>query len=141
MKLKKRKKSGRMRGSRTHGWAMKKHKGSGNVGGKGRAGSGKRAAQKKTQILNMESYFGKKGMKPKAKAEKVINVEDIENNIVSMVSKGSAKKMGDGFEVFLPDYKVLGDGEITLKFILHVNSISVSAKEKIEKRGGKIILE
>lgn len=141
MKLKKKRKSVRMRGSRTHGWAMKKHKGKGNVGGKGMAGSGKRAAQKKTRILNMEGYFGKKGMKAKKKILNVINVGDIEKNISGMISNGQAKKTGDAIEVYLKDYKILGDGDITLKFIIHARTASPSAKEKIEKRGGKIIEE
>ncbi len=139
MKLKKKRKSVRMRGSRTHGWAMKKHKGSGNVGGKGMAGAGKRAAQKKTKILNLEHYFGKRGMKGKRKMTKIINVGDIEKNISNMIAGGEAKKSGDAIEVNLPDYKVLGGGELTLKLILHANSVSKSAREKIEKRGGKII--
>ncbi|MBI2448976.1 uL15 family ribosomal protein [Candidatus Pacearchaeota archaeon] len=142
MKLKKRRKSARMRGSRTHGWAMKKHKGKGNVGGKGRAGSGKRASQKKTQILNLkEKYFGKKGMKAKRKIIKIINVGDIENNIDKMIAKGKAKRAGDGIEINLPDYKILGDGELSLKLIVHAHAVSSSAKEKIERRGGSVILE
>ena len=54
MKTKKRKKSSRMHGRKagTHGWgARKKHKKSGHRGGKGMAGTGKRADQKKTLIL------------------------------------------------------------------------------------------
>jgi len=47
MKLKKRNKRSRIRGTRTCGWAMKKHKGSGNRGGKGMSGTGKRADQRK----------------------------------------------------------------------------------------------
>ena len=36
--------------------------------------------------------------------------------------------------------KLLGDGDIKQKFDIEVNSISKSAKEKIEKLGGKVIL-
>ena len=36
--------------------------------------------------------------------------------------------------------KLLGDGDIKQKFDIEVNSISKSAKEKIEKLGGKITL-
>jgi large subunit ribosomal protein L15 len=36
--------------------------------------------------------------------------------------------------------KLLGDGDIKQKLEIEVNSISKSAKEKIEKLGGKITL-
>ena len=62
MKLKKRKKSRKFRGERLHGKAAKKHKGKGNIGGKGMSGTGKRADQKKTLIRNLAyDYFGSKG--------------------------------------------------------------------------------
>jgi len=55
MTVHRRKKNKRMRGAKTtHGYgAKKKHRGSGNKGGKGMAGSGKRADQKKTMILKV----------------------------------------------------------------------------------------
>jgi len=37
--------------------------------------------------------------------------------------------------------KVLGDGEITKALVVEVDSISKSAREKIEKVGGKVILK
>ena len=36
--------------------------------------------------------------------------------------------------------KILGTGEVKLKFDIEVNYISKSAKEKIEKMGGKVLL-
>ena len=33
--------------------------------------------------------------------------------------------------------KVLGDGDVTKKFVVRANSFSASAKEKIEKKGGR----
>ena len=44
---------------------MKKRRGAGNRGGRGMAGSGKRADQKKPTILKLygSSYFGKRGEK------------------------------------------------------------------------------
>ncbi|MDP1728874.1 MAG: 50S ribosomal protein L15, partial [archaeon] len=65
MVVHKRQKSSRMRGAKTtHGFgAKKKHRGSGNRGGFGMAGSGKRADQKKPTIFKLygSSYFGKHG--------------------------------------------------------------------------------
>ena len=70
IKTKKRKKSsryhGRKRGTCGTG-ARKKMKGSGHRGGKGMAGTGKRADQKKTLILKLygHDYFGKQGITSK----------------------------------------------------------------------------
>ena len=36
--------------------------------------------------------------------------------------------------------KLLGDGDVKVKFDIEVNSISKKAKEKVEKLGGKITL-
>jgi large subunit ribosomal protein L15 len=38
----------------------------------------------------------------------------------------------------LPEVKILGDGEITKKFQISRCKVSASAKEKIEKAGGKV---
>jgi len=124
MKLKKRTKRSRIRGTRLCGYAAKKHKGKGNRGGVGMAGTGKRADQKKTYILKYEkNYFGKKP-KTKRTKEKVINVGDIK---------------GKG-EIILKGYKVLSGGEVKEKITIKADSFSKKAKEKIEKAGGKAIL-
>jgi len=131
MKLKKKRKSKRMRGTRLHGWAAKKHKGSGNRGGKGMAGTGKRAGQKLSYIHKyLMPYFGKKGFTSRSTAKKknhFINVEDI------------GKKYKEG-EVSLSKYKVLGEGEIKGKYTVKAKSFSKQAREKIEKAGGKAIV-
>jgi len=132
MKVKKRKKSRKMRGTRLHGYAMKKHKGKGNKGGKGMAGTGKRADQKKTYILKYsKNYFGKKGMKRKGKKIKQINIGNIERNLKSFMNKKG--------EVELKDYKVLGSGEIKQAMTIKAKLFSKKAREKIEKAGGKAI--
>ena len=52
MTVNRRKKVVKQRGSHTHGWgSKKKHRGAGNRGGRGMAGSGKRADQRKPSIL------------------------------------------------------------------------------------------
>ena len=38
----------------------------------------------------------------------------------------------------IPQVKILGDGEITKKIIIRQCLISKSAKEKVEKAGGKV---
>ena len=134
MKLKKRKKSSRLRGSRTAGWGFRqKHKGPGNKGGRGMAGSGKRADHKKQKALmiankaGFEEYFGKKGFTSRHTAKKkgkVINLRDV------------VERFGGG-KVELKGYKVLGVGE-GFKGEIICDSASKGAVEKMEGAGGKI---
>lgn len=136
MKIKKTKKSKKQRGTTTHGWgARKKHKGSGSKGGKGMAGTGKRAGHKKTKITVMygHGYFGKQGITSKSTAKKknpVINLRDIERNPGKF-------KVENGW-LDLTGYKVLGDGELTKEIKIKALDISKSAREKVENAGGII---
>jgi len=142
MRLKKRHKVSRMHGRGTHGWgARKKHMGSGHRGGVGMAGTGKKAGQKIMHIQKMygTEYFGKSGITSrKTKREKnyVYNIGYIEANLETLKKKFGNK---EGI-IDLSDYKILGEGEITSKLLIKARAISLGAKEKIEKAGGKVIL-
>lgn len=144
MKTHTRKKRSRLRGSRTAWYgARKKHKKSGHKGGKGMAGSGKRADQKKTLITKLygNTYFGKQGITSKKtqkdKSDK-INLQSIELNLNNLIKKGIAKETGNGIEINLKSYKILGNGEIKNKMIIFAKSASKSAIEKVKKAGGEI---
>jgi len=151
MKIKKRKKSSRMhgKGMGSHGWgARKKHKKSGSQGGKGMAGSGKRADQRKTQLLNLygNNYFGKQGITSRGterdKRDR-INLMSIDNNVDSYVRKGVAKKTNAGFEIDFKTYKILDsskDYKVKNKLIIKAKEASKSAIEKVKKAGGDILL-
>jgi len=150
-KTKKRKKASRMhgRGQGTHGWgARKKHKKSGHRGGKGMAGTGKRADQKKTLVTKLygHNYFGKQGItskKTKKDGRLRINLEDIELNIESLIKKDVAKKTEKGIEIDLSNYKILdASKEYSLKnkLIIKAKETSSSASEKVKKAGGEILL-
>ncbi len=138
MKTHKRKKNSRIRGARTVGWGFRqKHKGHGNKGGFGMAGTGKRADHKKQVALESDSrkkkrYFGKQGVTSKgtaiAKYEK-INLKDIKDNFF--------KKDGD--KINLSKHKILGMGE-GFKAEITALAATASAISKMEKAGGKIIL-
>jgi len=131
MKLKKRNKRSRIRGTRTCGWAMKKHKGSGNRGGKGMAGTGKRADQRKTFVLaKLYPYFGRRGFTSRPTAKKISNVMNLQE---------VWEKYGKEKEIKLEKYKILGEGE-GFKATIYAQSASKSAVEKMEKAGGKILL-
>src|SRR3989339_1818054 len=148
-KTKKRKKSSRYHGRNmgTCGTgARKKSQGSGHRGGKGMAGTGKRADHKKTLILKLygHGYFGKQGITSKGtKRDKRdrINVGTIELNLAKLVKKGVAKKVGEKYEINLSSFKILGVGEVKNKFFITAFEASESAMEKIKKVGGEIIVK
>lgn len=142
MRLKKGKKSRKKRGTRYHGKAAKKHKGKGNKGGKGMAGTGKRADQKKTLVLaKMYPYFGKRGFKSRKKIKlESINIGEICDKIEKFLEEGKAKKIGDKIEIILPNYKIIGMGEINRKLVIKAGGFSKSAREKIESLGGECII-
>ncbi|HTY43951.1 MAG TPA: uL15 family ribosomal protein [Patescibacteria group bacterium] len=143
-KTKKRKKSSRMhgRGAGSNGrGARKKGRGSGHRGGKGLAGTGKRADQKKTLMTKLygNDYFGKQGVtsrKTERDKRKRINIEEIGKN-----PEKYGKKAGDRYEINLKNYKILGNGEVKHKLIIKAKEASKSAMEKVKHAGGEIILE
>jgi len=137
MPVNKRKKNTRMRAQTTYGYgSMKKHRGAGNRGGRGMAGTGKRADQKKSKILKTigKKYYGKYGFnRPQStvKINKVINLSEINEKAV---------KKGDLFVFDASKYdKVLANGNLTKKIKITCKSFSASAQEKIEKAGGEAI--
>jgi len=142
MKIKKRKKSSRMHGKKmgTHGWgARKKHKKSGHRGGKGMSGSGKRADHKKTLVIKLHGhkYFGKQGITSKG------TKKDKENriNLRDIIDKYIKDKKSEKFEIDLSNYKILGTGEVKNKLIIKAKDASKSAREKVEAKGGKILVK
>ena len=89
MTINKRSKNERQRGHKTHGWgSKKKHRGRGNRGGQGMAGTGKRADQKKPSFWK-ERYFGKLGFISKTPKVKIkpINVGMLEEHINKFISQ------------------------------------------------------
>lgn len=143
MKTKKRKKVSRMHGRKmgTHGTGARKNKRkSGNRGGIGMSGSGKRADHKKTLITKLygNTYFGKKGVtsrgSQKDKRER-INLEQIEKNLEKY-----GKKTSKGWEINLPKHKVLGKGDVKEKLIINCLEASKSALEKVKNAGGEIVI-
>lgn len=146
VKIHKRKKTTREKGSKTARWgARKKHKKSGHKGGKGMAGSGKRSGQKTTLIAKLygHDYFGKQGITSKRTQKDKrdrINLKEIEENLNNYVKKGIAKKIKDAYEINLENYKILGDGEVKNKLNIKAKEASESAMNKIKEAGGNIQL-
>lgn len=138
---KKKKKVTKQRGRTRHGWGgKKKHRGAGSRGGRGMAGSGKRADQRKSKILKEigNDYYGKKGFFSRKKKGLVLNIKDLENNIDKLT-----KKEGDYyiFDMNKKGYsKLLSVGTIKNKFKI-IGICSGKTKEKIENAGGEVINE
>ena len=145
MKIKKRKKSSRFRGSHTHGrGGKKKARGSGHRGGVGMAGTGKRADQRKSYVLNLygKDYFGKdKALRRGKKKEvKTISLEEINDNITSFIKGGVAKENHGLYEIDLREYKIIGNNPVSLKLKINALAASKSAQETIKKTGGEIVI-
>ncbi len=150
MSANKRRKFSRMRGQRGHGWgAKKKHRGAGNRGGRGMAGSGKRADHKKPTILKLygNEYFGRKGFHRPQKVLskiKVINLEQLQNKLDYYLDHKLVSKEKDFYVVDLEKLgyqKLLGGGNLSVKLKVNAPYFSESAVEKIEKSGGIILKE
>lgn len=144
MTVNKRKKNTRQRGYKSHGWgAKKKHRGKGHQGGAGMAGSGKRADSKKPSLWK-ERYFGKFGFVSKTQKVKInpVNVSYIEEHINKFVLQGLAKRENNVYSVELEKLgfnKLLGDGNISMKFKITTPYASKSAVGKVKEAGGEVV--
>jgi len=129
----KRKKVVKMRGSKTHGYgSKKKHRGGGSKGGRGQAGQFKHkktffkrwGKAKQPRFKSLEH----RGIRPK---EKAINLGDL----VKLTDKNEidAKEFGYG--------KVLSEGVLERPVTIKAKKFSERAKQKIEKAGGKAVVE
>jgi len=129
------------RGMGTHGGgARKKRKGSGHRGGKGMAGTGKRADQKKTLITKLygNKYFGKQGITSKRTERdkrKRINLGTIELNLEKY-----GEKTENGFKIDLSDYKILGKRKLKNRLFIKAKEASESAIKRVKEKGGEIEL-
>ena len=145
MTVNKRKKNTRQRGHKTHGWgAKKKHRGQGHRGGRGMAGTGKRADSKKPSIWKDKDYFGKHGFISKTQKVKInaVNIGFIEQHVNKFLSGNLIKKENGFYSVELEKLgfnKLLGDGRISMKFKIKAPYASKTAVFKVKEAGGEII--
>lgn len=138
--IRRRKKSRKMRGSRTQGYGrVGQHRGSGQRGGKGHAGRHKHLW---IWVLKYErDYFGKHGFTRHGVIRRwlTLNVSDIEENLERL-------KSGEENGIPLIDLtrlgyvKVLGSGKLTKPLMVKAHAFSESAIRKIEEAGGKAVI-
>lgn len=143
MAFHKRKKITRARGSRTHGWG-RLHRGSGNKGGAGHAGSGKKADAKKPHYWDRE--FGKHGFIAHNHqiVDVTINLKDIEQRLPHWIAQKHATVAAGVTTVDLSKLgftKLLGDGRATKKLHVTVASASEKAVEKVKAAGGTVAVQ
>ena len=126
----------------------KKRVGRGQASGTGKtAGRGGKGQKARTGNMNFIGFEGgqmpvqrripKRGFSNPFRVEyALINVGDLENlnlaevDLEKLLESGAIKAKKDGL-------KVLGDGELTKAVSIRAHKFSASAREKIEKAGGK----
>ena len=130
----------KQRASRTHGWGqVGQHRASGGRGGKGKAGLFK---HKWTWTVKYKpAHLFKRGFTPLSKtlSRRWINVGQLDDLALSLSkkTKSSAQTRIDLKEMGY--HKLLGAGNVKGMYDILVDSISNSAKEKIESAGGTVV--
>jgi large subunit ribosomal protein L15 len=129
-----RKKTRRMRGSRTHGWGVSgQHRDSGMRGGRGKSGTFK---HKWTSVLRYGEVEKGGFMSPKGlKKRRAINVGEL-NLLTQTTQSGKGPTTLDltslGFD------KLLGRGLVQMSFNIKVAKSSRAAAKKIADAGGAV---
>jgi len=145
MAVNKRDKRSRARGSWTHGWGeKKKHRGGGSRGGRGNAGSGKRADSKKPSFWHDRDYLSKQGFISRSRTVPsiIMNVMELDEKLDRFVEQKKAENKNGMYEINAEKAgfnKLLGKGKTGKKIIITVEKASPQAVEKIQAAGGKVI--
>ncbi|MBN1923917.1 MAG: uL15 family ribosomal protein [Nanoarchaeota archaeon] len=113
-----------------------RRRGSGNRGGVGAAGHGKRCKQKKHQFMkDGQIDYGKHGFHSKSQP-----VEGISIGLLCEKAVKSAEKKGSKYLINAKGMKVLGSGTVNIPIILsNYCGVTKKAEEKIVKAGGEVV--
>lgn len=129
-------KAPKRRGNRTHGKGNTKNKrGTGCVGGTGRAGSHKHKFTKYYMTFGI-----KQTLKPRWRAE-AINLDDLQRNLQKWLAEKKVEKQATGYVIDgrkLGFGKILSRGFVKEKLVLKNLDVSEKAKGKIAAAGGSI---
>lgn len=145
MVVKRRKKSTKHRGSRTCGWGLV-HRGSGQKGGVGNAGTGKKANAKAPRAgLWTKQLMGKHGFIHHGAAvrDAVINLRDLEDRLPAFLEQKAAAESSGIVTIDLQKAgytKVLSTGKVTRKWKILAQHASPDAIEKIKAAGGELVI-
>lgn len=134
MVVRHRRKFSRMRGTKSHGWGMKKkHRGGGSQGGKGMSGMLKH--KKSWMLKNDPDHFGRVGFRvPNAVKNEIsaITLKDLDA-LASRLNANEIDVSKYGYQ------KVLSTGRLTKPLIVKAKRFVEKAKEKILEAGGQAI--
>jgi len=141
MVVRRRKKSRKLRGNRSHGYGrIGQHRKSGSRGGFGAAGMHK---HKWSWVIKYApNYFGKRGFTRAPQIVlgiKEINVGVLDEAAEKLVKEGLAKIENEYITINVLDLgfsKVTGRGKVTKKLKVITKLITESARRKIESVGG-----
>lgn len=145
MTVKRRKKITKHRGSRTCGWGLV-HRGSGQKGGAGNAGTGKKANAKAPRAgLWAKQLMGKHGFVHKGQhvTDTVINLRDLEDKLPALLAGKLATETSGTVSIDLAKAgytKVLGTGRVTRKWKITAQRASPDAVEKVKAAGGELLV-
>lgn len=114
----------------------------GKTSGRGHKGQGQRGTNPPPYFEGGQTPFirrvPKRGFNSKFPKEyQIVNLEDIKDLEENEITPELLWKKGLIDSRFKP-VKVLGEGEVTKPVILKVHAISESARQKVEKAGGKV---
>jgi len=143
MTVKRRKKITKQRGSRTCGWGLV-HRGSGQKGGAGNAGTGKKANAKAPRPgLWTKQLMGKRGFVHKGPKirDSVINLRDLEDKLPSLLSQKLATESAGTIIIDISKMgytKVLGSGKVRRKWKITAQKAAPDAIEKVKAAGGEL---
>jgi len=141
----KRKKRSRIRAAKItagHGH-KKKNRGAGHKGGKGRAGSGKRGHSKIMKVTEGKLSLGKKGFTTIKKADKIINLREINSSLISLYNEKKVSLSKEIYNINLTKLgynKLLSKGGIDFKLHVTVQKATKRAIEKVKNVGGDVFL-
>ncbi len=144
MSTRKRVKSSRYPGSKTHGRGRKNRtRGSGNRGGVGMSGSGKRGDAKKTLVIHLygNTYFGKDARGAGTRLKKktpTLSLTTLVARLPRLVRDGQAREEKGSYHVEMTEYKVVGNDAFGLKMHIKARRASAGAVQAVERAGGSI---
>ncbi len=145
MVVKRRKKITKHRGSRTCGWGLV-HRGSGQKGGAGNAGTGKKANAKAPRSgLWTKQLMGKHGFIHKGPQvhDIVINLRDLEDKLPAFLAHKNATENAGLITIDLVKVgytKVLSTGKVTRKWNITAARAAPEAIKKVKAAGGELLV-
>jgi ribosomal protein L15 len=143
MTVKRKTKITKYRGGRTCGWGLV-HRGSGQKGGAGNAGRGKKANSKAPQKgLWTKQLMGKHGFihKGPVSDDRVINLRDLEDRLPVLLTEKLATESAGTVSIDLSKMgctKVLSTGKVRRKWKITAERASPDAIEKVKAAGGEL---